>query len=87
MYLDHEEHVQWTGLGGYSDEKAIKAFVESFPEADITAVKMLAAAKVKYLRGIIDGSIGWTINGVRQPVSEAEKDAKRKDLEFWLTLK
>lgn len=83
MYLDSQDHVQWEGLGQYSDEKKFAAFISDFPHADLTVVKQFIEAKIRYLKKYVAGEIGWKINGVPQPVSEAEIGDKRKELEAW----
>ena len=86
MYLDAQGHVQWEGVGQYSDLPKIVNFVKDFPGADLRTVKLFAIAKVKYLEKYITGEIGFTMNGVRVPVSEAEIGDKRKELEGWQDL-
>lgn len=86
MYLDSQDHVQWEGLGQYSDLPKFVSFVKDFPAADLRVAKMFALAKIKYLEKYIAGIIGFTINGERVPVSEAEIGDKRKELEGWQDL-
>jgi hypothetical protein len=86
MYLDSQDHVQWVGIGQYSNDAAIEDFVKTFPKADLSVVKMAAKAKIKYLTAIIEGKARWTVNGVPQEPSEAEIGEKRHQLEFWTDL-
>jgi hypothetical protein len=89
MYLDDKGHVAWDGVGAYSDAPKILAFVRAFPGADMSILRQIVPAKLRYLRGLIEGKIVWTtkINGVLQPRSEAAIAADiataREDLEAW----
>jgi len=83
MYLDENGHVQWTGVGPYSDEKQFLTFVEAFPGADMRELRKVVPAKMRYLKGRISGEIVWTINKVPQPTSEAEIEDLRRDLATW----
>lgn len=83
MYLDGQGHVQWEGLGVYSNDDKVMNFVKDFPHADLRIIKDLAKAKIKYLSQIISGQAVWKINGVPQTPSEEEIGEKRKELENW----
>lgn len=89
MYLDNKGHADWDGLGQYSDAEEILTFVRAFPGADMKILRQVVPAKLRYLRGIIDGKIVWTtkVNGVLQPRSEAAVAADiasaREDLAAW----
>lgn len=83
MYLDENNHVQWTGIRQYSDDRAILAFVTTFPNADMRELRKIAPLKRQYLEGRISGQILITINKVPQPVSDFEKDEARKNLAIW----
>lgn len=83
MYLDNEGHVQWTGIGAYSDAEKIRDFVETFPGADMSELRKIVPAKLKYLRGMISGEIFFTINKVRQPMSEADVERLRNEETTW----
>lgn len=82
MYLDENDHVQWTGIGPYSDEQQILAFVRTFPEAE-TELKKVVPAKLRYLRGRISGEIVMTVNKVPQPVSEADVERWHAETAIW----
>ena len=83
MYLDGAGHVQWTGLGPYSDERQILAFVETFPDADLRELRKVVPAKLRFLRGRISGKIFFTVNGVKQPTSEADVARLRDEQAIW----
>lgn len=82
MYLDENGHVQWEGIGPYSDDQKILAFVKSFPEAK-SELRKVVPAKLKYLRGRISGDIIMTVNGVKQPVTEADIERLNQELAVW----
>lgn len=83
MYLDDKGHVQWEGVGQYSDDQKILAFAQAFPGADMNVLRQVVPAKLRYLRGVINGEIFWKVNGVRQPMSEVDVERTRKELENW----
>ncbi len=82
MYLDGNGHVQWEGIGPYSDDSKILAFVRTFPQAK-TALKKIVPAKLRYLRGRISGEIVMTVNKVPQPVSEADVERWNAEAAIW----
>lgn len=82
MYLDEKGHVQWEGIGAYSDEKKILAFVRAFPEAK-TILKKVVPAKLRFLKGRIDGAIFFTINNVKKPDSEEDLKRLRDEQAVW----
>lgn len=83
MYRDDKGHVHWDGIGPYSDDQKILAFVTTFPGADMRELRKVVPAKMKFLRGRISGDIVMTINGVKQPISEAEVERTRNELVTW----
>jgi hypothetical protein len=82
MFLDGNGHVQWEGIGPYSSDAKILAFVRTFPEAP-TELAKIATQKERYLRGRISGELVMTVNKVPQPVSEADIEEWRRELEIW----
>lgn len=83
MYLDEKGHVHWDGVGPYSDEQKILAFVTTFPDADMRELRKVVPAKLRYLRSMISGEIFMTINGVRQPLSEADVERMNGEIATW----
>lgn len=83
MYLNDKGHVQWTGIGPYSDEQKILAFITEFPDADMRELRKVVPAKLKYLRAMIRGEVFMTINGVRQPLSEADVARMQNEVAIW----
>lgn len=83
MYLDDKGHVHWDGVGPYSDEQKILAFVTTFPGADLRELKKVVPAKLKFLRALLSGEVFMTVNKVRQPRSEADDDRTRGDIAVW----
>lgn len=82
MYLDEKGHVQWEGIGPYSDEYKILAFAKAFPEAK-SELRKVVPAKMRYLRGRISGEIYMTVNGVKQPTTEADVERATTELAVW----
>ena len=83
MFLDDKGHVHWDGVGPYSDEKKILAFVTTFPDADLRELRKVVPAKLKFLRGLLSGEVFFTVNKARQPRSPADDERTRRDLEVW----
>jgi len=83
LYLDENEHIQWEGVGPYSDERKILAFVETFPGADMSALRKVVPAKLRYLKGRLSGEIVMTVNKVPQPMSEADVERTQNELAIW----
>jgi hypothetical protein len=82
MYLDDNGHVQWEGIGPYSDDGKILAFVRTFPQAK-TVLKKIIPAKLRYLRGRISGEVVMRVNKVPQPVSEADVERWNAEIAIW----
>jgi hypothetical protein len=87
MYLDEKGHVEWTGLGLYSDPDKVLAFLHDFPGADKSLIKPFVNAKAIYQRKIVamneKGLTGWAINGVPTEVTPGEADRNREELARW----
>ena len=83
MYLDTDGHVQWTGVGPYSDEQAVLAFVTTFPGADMHELKKVVPVKLRYLRGRLSGAIIMLVNKVPQPMSATDVERTQQELEIW----
>lgn len=83
MFSDERGHVHWDGVGPYSDEHKVLAFVRAFPDADLSELRKIVPLKQTYLQGRIDGAIIMTINGVKQPMSPAEVERTENELCVW----
>ena len=83
MFLDDKGHVQWTGVGPYTDEKQFLSFVETFPGTDMRELRKVVPAKIRLARDFLSGQKFFTINGVRQPRSEADDVRNRNELAIW----
>ena len=83
MYLDDKGHVQWTGVGPYSDDQKILEFVTTFSGADMSELRKIVPAKQKYLKDMISGKLVWTINKVPQPLSEVDRERLTNELASW----
>ena len=83
MFLDDKGHVQWTGVGPYTDEKQFLSFVETFPGTDMRELRKVVPAKIRLARDFLSGQKFFTINGVRQPRSEADDARNRNELAIW----
>ena len=83
MFLDDKGHVQWTGIGPYSDEKQFLSFVEAFPDADMRELRKVVPAKIRLANDFLSGKKFFTINGEKQPRSEADDARNRNELAIW----
>lgn len=83
MFLDDKGHVHWDGVGVYSDDQKILAFITTFPGADMRELRKVVPAKLRYLKDRISGELFMTVNGVRQPMSETERAEKRGEMATW----
>ena len=83
MFLDDQNHVQYSALSEYSDLKDVKSFIERFPQKN-SLLKAICLRKAVYCRGLADGKIQWTINGVVQPYTEDRKLELREEANGWL---
>ena len=87
MYLDEKNHVQWTGLGPYSDAKDVVAFLEDFPKADRSRLKVWIPMKVKYYQQALKingaGLTGWSINNVPERSTDADVERNKTELANW----
>lgn len=83
MYLDDKGHVHWDGIGPYSDDQKILTFMRTFPGADMRELRKVIPAKLRYLKGRLSGEIVMTINGVKQPMSEADVERTRGEVATW----
>lgn len=83
MYLDNVGHVKWTGLSEYASAEDYYDFVKKFPKTNLTRVKQLVPAHIKYTEKTLSGEVGMTINNVRVNLSEKDIERYTKDLETW----
>lgn len=83
MYLDPQGHVQWVGVGQYTNDEEILEFVKAFPNSDMSILKKVVPAKMRYLLMRISGNSGMTMNGQKIEMSEEDIKRARQELEIW----
>lgn len=83
MYLDEQGHVHWVAVGAYTDHAAALAFARSCPHAVTADLVRWVELKRLYAERGARGEIVWKINGVAQPVTEADLERYRADAEAW----
>jgi len=87
MYLDEKGHVQWTGLGMYSESDKVLAFLHDFPGADKSVLKLFLPAKLRSLQKLVklndQGLTGWTMNGIPTELTPGEAARNREELARW----
>jgi len=79
MYIDENGHVKWSGISEYSEAKDILAFVQTFPESELSELSMLVGGRISMYRKMAEGTayMGMTINGVRKDPTPEELQASR----------
>ena len=82
MYKDEKGHVHWDGIGAYSDENKILAFVKAFPEAK-SELRKVVPAKKRLLEDLISGKRFFTISGVKQQASDKDIERYTHELSVW----
>lgn len=83
MYLDDKGHVQWTGVGPYTDEAQFLAFVTTFPGADMRELRKVVPAKLRYVQGRLSGALVWKINNVAQPLTASDVERLHREQAAW----
>lgn len=83
LYLDEKDHVQHAVLTEYSKPEQVLEFIKNFPNGDLLNVKAFVKLKIKYLKGCIDGTVYFTINGEKQPWSESDTERHKAELTEW----
>ncbi len=85
MYLDELGHVQWTGVGAYTDADKALDFVRDFGKQceGFDRLREYALAKEKFSKSLASGQAFFTINGVKQERGEAEIERDNKNAAQW----
>ncbi|HEX6826550.1 MAG TPA: hypothetical protein VF077_09580 [Nitrospiraceae bacterium] len=85
LYLDAENHVQWEGIGMYTEPEQALAFVQCHGKAAVGADRLLywAQQKAKLAQAFADGRAHITINGEKQDRSEAELAKDSRNAGIW----
>lgn len=83
MGLDSKGHVTWTALAYNSSPKAVLDFVQNYPKADLSRLKLFVKLKMKSAQDFASGRKVWTVNGQPQKPTEKEMDEYNTDLEDW----
>ena len=86
MFLDEKGHVEWEGLTSYGDADEALEFVKQFPQVDLSKIKKFSEAKMAFLSQLLSGERVFTLNGVRQPLTEQDTQRYQKDVEAWKTV-
>ena len=78
MYLDEENHVQWTGISEYSDCDKALTFVQQCPNADLSVLKCWSNAKARYCNQILSAGTSFGT-----PLSELDKERYQREYKVW----
>lgn len=85
LYLDENNHVDWAGLSEYSSAEEALAFVQKYPQADLTTLKDFSGLKARYCKAILtSGKYPYQFNGVSRDLSEVEREEYQVDYKGWV---
>lgn len=85
LYLDENNHVQWTGVSALTDAPVALAFAQEFAKTclGVDNLRTWAFKKALYARKCANNEIGFYINGVKEPWSEADNARHTREAELW----
>lgn len=87
MYLDEKGHVQWRCLTEYNSARDFESFVKDFPKTDVSRITPWVQKKCDYYKLLVkmneNGKSGWIVNGVPEPLTEADKARNIQELSAW----
>lgn len=95
MFLDDQDHVKWTGVGGYTSPVDVLKFITECPGADMTLLRDFAKAAVNpkgLLAKFATGEARYVIriNGVEKERSRAEAerelDEAKERYSIWMRI-
>lgn len=83
MYLDEKGHTTWKALSNSSEAKEVMGFIESFPQSDLSNIKVLIAVRLQYAKAKSEGKAVWKVQNVPQLPSEDEIAQAKEDVALW----
>ena len=85
MYLDENNHVQWTGVGAYTDAPIALSFVRDFGKQclGLERLRQYAVDKKRFSESLASGKAYFTINGEKRERNEAEIERDRLNASQW----
>lgn len=83
MYLDDNGHVQWRGVGVYSDPEKTADFVRLFPGVPFVELRAACRKKAALSHALATGAAHWEMNGKRMPTSDTENARNKAESEAW----
>lgn len=83
MYLNEKNHCTWTSLSEYSNAQQSLDFIDAFPKANFSILKVFAKGKVRFSKLMLEKKAAFYINDVRQETSEAQLAEYKTDVEMW----
>jgi hypothetical protein len=86
LYLDADNHVQWEGITAYSTPEQVLAFVKTYGQQAVGAERLLywAVKKAELAQALAGGKAHFTVNGVKQERSEADKARDTSEAQVWV---
>jgi hypothetical protein len=83
MYLDEKGHTTWACLNNGSGAKETLSFIESFPGADLSNIKVLVVVRLQSAKRTSEGKANYSIGGVPQLPSEYDIEKAKEEMELW----
>jgi hypothetical protein len=86
LYLDTETgHVEWTGIGTYTDVKTAVQYAQDFGQAceGASDLYIWALMKARMLDKLASGEACFTMNGEKQERSETQRDEDKQEADMW----
>jgi len=76
MFLDEENHVQWTAISEYGESDKALQFVKNFPNADFEVLKNWCFLKYRACERLAKGETEF-------PLTEGDMERNKKEAEIW----
>jgi hypothetical protein len=80
LFLDDKQHVQCSMLSEYTEAKQALEFLQNFPDADTSNLKLWIAGRKVICKRTIAGEAVFTINKVPQMPTETEIEKAKEEL-------
>jgi hypothetical protein len=76
-------HVGWSSLTEYSGHADVLSFIQNFPQAVTSDIRIWVSAKIGMLEKLLDGRMSRSINGVKIEPSEGDVSRWTQELAGW----
>lgn len=85
LYLDEKGHVEWTGVGTYTNHVQALDFVRDFGNrcSGAESLKVFAKKRAAVLTALGTGKAHFTVNGEKQERTDSEKERDLQEAQGW----